>query len=328
MTFMKFEKEPQSNPIENPESQKLESPDEKLETNITSALQENMDVSETDIIAHKEADAKKIAELRKQLGLQSETVQENLEQKKERLDSFWANWEKIQDDPELIALFDRKQKFNSQREVSEILREHNYPGRTKISELQLEKWKASLNPKFIKDGFIYLLRGDYPDLDKKGFYARTYGYGKLTTKQLVEELHTSNEVGYILYGDERFLTKAKPSSDNKAEELALAQSKRGGSSFISTTTSIPCAEAGTGNVPDAAEQLEYETYILKVPLDSAMNSNTGNFYGMEEDEILVPDYVSKEEIIAKFPHGKTEEVYQYLHNLLGVTKEDLKMQEK
>lgn len=254
-----------------------------------------------------------------------ETNSETLEQRKERLDNLWTNWEKIQSDPELVALFDRKTPFEFQRGINEILKENDYPERTKISELQLENWKVNLNPKFIKDGYIYLLRGDHPNLDRKGFYARTYGYSKLTTKQLAEQLGTSEEVGYVLYGDERYLTVAKPASDNKVEQLAYLQSAKGGSSFVSTTTSIPCAEAGTGNIPDAAEQLQYEIYILKIPLDSAINSNTGNFFGMEEDEILVPDYISKEEIVAKFPRGQTEKLYEYMHNLLGVTKEDLKM---
>ena len=108
----------------------------------------------------------------------------------------------------------------------------------------------------------------------------------------------------------------------------MKQSQRGGSSFISATTSIPCAEAGTGNVPDAAEQLQYEIYVLKIPIDSVINSNTDNHFGLEEDEYLIPDYVSKDEIIAKFSRDNTEEVYQYLHELLGVSKEDLKLQEK
>ncbi len=261
-------------------------------------------------------------------GIQPEITQESLEQKKERLDNLWANYEKIRNDSELIALFDRKQEFDFKRGADEILREHGYPERTKISELKLDKWKANLNPKFVKDGFVYLLRGDHPNLDQKGFYARTYGYGKLTTQQLAKQLHDSGEVGYALYGDERYLTTAKPSSDNTTEELAYLQSAKGGSSFISTTTSIPCAEAGTGNIPDAAEQLQYEVYVIKVPVDSAINSNTQNHFGMEEDEILVPDYISKDEIVAKFPRGKIEEVYQYLHDLLGVTKEDLRIQEK
>ncbi len=192
--------------------------------------------------------------------------------------------------------------------------------------MQLETWKPNLNPKFVKDGFIYLLRGDHPNLDKKGFYSRTYGYGKLSTHELARQLQASNEVGYMLYGDERYLTVVKPASQSIAEELALKQIQRGGSSFISTTTSVLCAEAGTGNIPDATEQSQYEIYVLKIPIDFVIKSNTGNHFGLEEDEYLIPDYVSKDEIVAKFPRDKTEEVYQYLHDLLGVSREDLRLQ--
>lgn len=325
---MKFKEPPQPNPAENTEPQEIKLPDQTSEVAPVLPTPEDAKTSEADISTRQEADAKKIDELREQLGIKPETANESLEQRKERLDNLWANYEKIQNDLELMALFNRKTQFDFQREISEVLHEHGYPERTKVSDLKFDKLEVSLNPKFIKDGFVYLLRGDHPNLDKKGFYARTYGYGKLTTQQLAEQLHGAGEVGYALYGDERYLTTAKPSSDNTVEQLAYLQSAKGGSSFISTTTSIPCAEAGTGNVPDAAEQLQYEVYVLKIPVDSAINSNTGNFYGMEEDEVLVPDYISKDEIVAKFPRGKTEEVYQYLHDLLGVTKEDLRIQEK
>ncbi|MDX9970337.1 MAG: hypothetical protein RBS56_00310 [Candidatus Gracilibacteria bacterium] len=257
-----------------------------------------------------------------------EVMKENIEQRKQRLDSLWLNWEIIKDNPELVALFDRKIQFDFARDVDNILEKNGYPQRTKISELQFETWEPRLNPKFIKDGFIYLLRGDYPNLDEKGFYTRTYGYGKLSTKQLTEQLQSSDEVGYAIYGDERYLTVAKPLSQSIAEELAVKQSQIGGSSFISATTSIPCAEAGTGNVPDAAEQLQYAIYVLKIPIDSVINSNTDNYFGLEEDEYLIPDYVSKNEIIAKYSRDNTEEVYQYLHELLGVSREDVRLQGK
>lgn len=325
---MQFEGTPQSNPVKNLEPQEIKSPDRTSEVAPALPTPEDSKIGEADDVTHQKADAKKIDELRGQLRIKPKTANESLEQRKKRLDNLWAHYETIQNNLELMALFDRKQAFDFKREIDEILREHGYPKRTKISELQFEKWKANLNPKFIKDGFVYLLRGDHPNLDQKGFYARTYGYGKLTTKQLAEQLQSSGEAGYALYGDERYLTIAKPSSDNIVEQLAYLQSAKGGSSFISTTTSIPCAEAGTGNVPDAAEQLQYEVYVLKISVDSAINSNAGNFYGMQEDEVLVPDYISKDEIVAKFPRGKTEEVYQYLHDLLGVTKEDLRIQEK
>src|SRR3989338_8227204 len=189
---MGIEGGPKFNPVENPEPEKIKS-EQVVETISASPTPEN--TSEADVAARQEADAKKITELREQLGIQPETANESLEQRKERLDNLWTNYEKIQNDPELIALFDRKQQFDFQREIDEILREHGYPERTKVSELKLDKWKVNLNPKFIKDGFVYLLRGDHPNLDKKGFYARTYGYGKLTTQQLAEQLRSSDEVG-------------------------------------------------------------------------------------------------------------------------------------
>ncbi len=64
---MKFEELPQPNPVENQEL-----PIQNLETNSIPVHQENVGISEADIIARKEADVKKIAELREQLGLQPE----------------------------------------------------------------------------------------------------------------------------------------------------------------------------------------------------------------------------------------------------------------
>lgn len=311
--------------MENSEPQTIELSDPTSQVIPDAHTSESSRVNKVDSVADHADEAENIAKLRAKLGIQPEIANESLEERKKRLDNLWNNYEEIKKTPELMGLFDRKQEFDFEREIDEILREHGYPQRTKISELQLERWKISLNPKFVKDGYVYLLRGDHPNLDKKGFYARTYGYGKLSTQQLSDQLRSSDEAGYAIYGDERYLTGAKPSSENKAEELAYLQSARGGSSFISTTTSIPCAQAGTGNIPDAAEQLQYEVYVLKVPIDSAMNSDTANYFGMEEDEVLVPDYISKDEVVAKFPRGKTEEIYQYLHNLLGVSKEDLKI---
>lgn len=67
---MKFEGLSQPNPVENQEL-----PIQNLETIDVPAHQENVGISEADIIARKEADAKKISELREQLGLQPEITQ-------------------------------------------------------------------------------------------------------------------------------------------------------------------------------------------------------------------------------------------------------------
>lgn len=248
---------------------------------------------------------------------------EDMEERKARLDNLWSNWEQMENNSILVSLFDRKQEFSAEQDPNKILEDNDYPERTSISELQFDKWKTSLDPKFVKDGYIYLLRGDHPNQGKKGFYSRSFGYGKLSTKQLTKRLEHPDEVGYYLYGDERYLTTAKASSKEIAEQLAMLQSQKGGSSFISTTTNIPCAESGTGNQPDAAEQLKYEIYVLKIPVDAVINSNTGNYYGMEENEYLVPDFVSKDEIVAIYSRDQREDVYQYLNEKLGVSREDV-----
>lgn len=256
---------------------------------------------------------------------EDETKDEDLQTRKDRIDGLWSEWEVIGKNPELVTLFDRTTSLASQKDPKTLLSEHGYPERTKISDLELKTWTVNIDPKFVKDGFVYLLRGDNPNLENKGFYSRPYGYAKKTTEQLTHDLQYSNEVGYFLYGKDAYLTTAKPSTDNISQELAFKQSQIGGSSFISTTTNLDCAVAGTGNQADPEEQSKYEIYVVKVPVDSVINSNTGNYFGMEENEYLVPDYITPGEVIAKFPRDQKEAVYGYMHEQLGIAREDLGM---
>ena len=248
---------------------------------------------------------------------------EDIETKKLRIGNLWSEWNDIQNDQELIALFDRKTALPEGVDPVKLLESHGYPPRTRIDHLQFENWRANLDPKFFRDGFIYLLRGDHPNLEKKGFYSRPYGYAKKTTQQLAHDLQSSDEVGYFLYGNEAYLKTAEPSSSSIAQELAFKQSQIGGSSFVSATTSLESAIAGTGNNPDPQEQSQYEVYILRIPIDSVINSNTGNFFGMEESEYLIPDYVRPDEVVAKFPRDQREAIYQYMFGLLGISRGDL-----
>lgn len=250
---------------------------------------------------------------------------ETVAQKKARLDTLFASSEAVERDSELMSLFDRKKRFASTKSPDALLRAHGYPPRTKIAALRLDPARTALNQKFVKDGHIYLLRGDYPHSDEKGFYARTYGYGKLSTAQLATRLHGPDEVGYALYDDERFLTITKPLSKSVLEELALLQSVRGGSSFISLTTSIISAEAGTGNQPDREEQRTYQIYVARVPVEVAMRGLVGDAFVLEEDEYLVPDYVAKEEILAAFPRTDKEQIYEYLRKQLNIAREDVRL---
>ena len=73
---MKFEEPPQPNPAKNLESQETKSPDQTSEVAPVSPTLEDSNTSETNIVARQEADAKKLDELREQLGLQPKADQE------------------------------------------------------------------------------------------------------------------------------------------------------------------------------------------------------------------------------------------------------------
>jgi hypothetical protein len=84
---------------------------------------------------------------------------------------------------------------------------------------------------------------------------------------------------------------------------------------------------GTGVRPNREVQSVYEVYVLKVPVEFLINSNTENYFGINEDEVLVADYIASSEVVATFARADIEGVYSYLHMVLGVTREDVRMGE-
>jgi len=252
-----------------------------------------------------------------------EKPEEDLVTRKARVDDLWSAWGEVEQTPGLVYLFDRQTPLDPGTDPKGLLQQHDYPPRTRIDQLQFENWRVALDQRFIKDGFMYLLRGDNPGLDGKGFYSRPYGYARKTTEQLTHDLQSSNEVGYFLYANDVFLTITEPDSLSIAQELAYKQSQVGGSSFISATTNLETAVAGTGNQATPEERSRYEVYVLKVPVDSVINSNTGNRFGMNETEYLIPDYVASDEVVATFSRDQKDAIYQYMHDELGVAREDL-----
>jgi hypothetical protein len=236
-----------------------------------------------------------------------------------QINGLWKEYTNVQKNKQLMSLFERTSSSGLTKEaVDSLLKQNRYPQRSKIQSLNFGNWKKPLDQKFIKDGYIYLMRGDHKDLENDGFYSRPYGYGKLTTEELSKQLKSPNEVGFFLYNDKNYL-KAKPESKTVAEQLAYMQSSIGGSSFVSATTNLACAQAGTGNQPSAKEKENTEIYILKIPVEDAIASDTGNHFGLEENEILIPDFVSPLEIIAKFDRNDTQGVYGFFEKELGLT---------
>lgn len=161
----------------------------------------------------------------------------------------------------------------------------DYPVRSKNLEViaKYNKPKA-LNPKFIKDGYIYLLRGA-KNGQETGFYSREYA-----KKGTIENL-----------GLDPIL-------------VAYAQSLNGNTPFISATTDLSTA---------AAFSLKQRIYILRIPVEDVYTLYVEE--GLVENEIMIPDYISSEEIVNSFRFDKFRQIFGYLTEEIGlsITPEDL-----
>lgn len=241
----------------------------------------------------------------------------------ERRQRFWEHYTEVKQNPELLALFDRTSVVLPEK-ARELLETNGYPERSKISELDMGNWQVTLDPRFIKDGFMYLMRGDNPVQGEKGFYAPTYGYGRKNTAQLANEDMDVYEVPYSLYGEEAYIRSPQAKETTIAAELAYRQGATGHSSFISTTTDLDVAKVGTGNQATKETRATYEVYVLKVPVDSVINNPYTHHYGVAgETEYLVPDFVSPDEVVARFPRDDVDGITKFLADKLGLKPEYL-----
>jgi len=242
--------------------------------------------------------------------------------REKKINQLWHEYQNIEKNPELMKIFARTASGLEASKVEEILGKHNFPARTRIAQINLGNWRKPLNPKFIKDGFIYLMRGDHQGQREDGFYSMPYGYAKLNTLQLTEKIKNPDDVGFFLFNDRKyFQTKAK--GTYVAQEHALKQTQVGASSFISTTTNLATAQVGTGNQPSQSEIANTEIYIVKIPIEYAVACDTGNHYGLKEEEVLIPDFISPSEIVASFHRDDIEKICDFYKDELSITKADL-----
>src|SRR5687767_12030221 len=79
---------------------------------------------------------------------------------KARLDKTWGAFGEVRSVPELVSLFDRSTVVLGGRDPEELLSGYGYPSRSSIGNLDMGEWPQALDPRFVKDGFIYLFRGD------------------------------------------------------------------------------------------------------------------------------------------------------------------------
>lgn len=162
-------------------------------------------------------------------------------------------------------------------DVSKVL--EGYPERSKNLEVGTDNPIAAKNidEKFVKDGFMYLLRGGKKG-QETGFYSREYA-----------NKNTIQSLGLDPY------------------QTAFAQCMNGNTPFISATTDLYTA---------AAFARKERIYVLRVPVEDVYTFCS--FSELMEQEYMIPDFISKDEIARSFRYDKTSALYRYLTEEVGL----------
>lgn len=210
-------------------------------------------------------------------------------------------------------LFSRKKVFGEcesgeelATSVRQFLKDNGYPKRSKNIKLKNVKPTDS---KFIKDGYLYLLRGSRKG-QMSGFF--TYQYAK--DKQNLEQYLRKNP-------------------GVTADFLASQQSMKGRERFISATTDITIAAEFSKfnkNTNTAGS-----IYVIKIKLENAFRVESPvaleNFWGNgikgDESEYLIPDFVKPEEILKEFNYNDYLGIYNYLKEYVGlnISRKDINL---
>lgn len=228
----------------------------------------------------------------------------------EGLSNLVENWVKIniqnkskqQKEISLRKLFDRREiikcetdSTNFAQSIKEILEKNGYPQRSE--NLKFKK-RLEPNAKFIKDGYIYLLRGD-----QKGQSSGFFSYGYIQGKE--------NISGYI-----------ETQKDITLETLAYQHGIKGKGRFISATTNLGIAEQFATDYDNGSIYIikikENSAYKVEQPIDKLNMSSFDLDLGNGEREYLIPDCIYPDEICAEFKCYEHRKVFNYLVNVVGL----------
>lgn len=210
---------------------------------------------------------------------------------------------------QLKNLFERNLEFQYeennklQDDVVELLSKNNYPQRSKNIKLS---GTQRPNEKFIKDGFIYLLRGAECG-QMSGFFAYPYCQYKLNLEE-----YCKRNPGF---------------TPNSALDK---HSQIGKGYFISATTKLPLTTKFCHKVGNKAGSI----YVLKMRLGEVyrLKAHTipfmPNFINPEdfnEEEYVIPDYIMPNELLKEFEYTDYIGVYKYLTEVIGlnITPQDI-----
>ncbi len=190
-------------------------------------------------------------------------------------------------DPELAALLSRKKPFTCSSKPADILTRNNLPNRSQSFRRFLNKERARIDSRYIKEGYVYAFREDYPNLEHKGIYSAGFCRWNINLDQMLQLLANEPLHNHFIFAPQ-----------NKLEQFMWQHSLGGGENFVSGTPYFHIAR----NHPNF-EKDSGMIYVLKVPAEQAF-MNYASIVDGNEEEILIADFVMPEDIIAAISPGE------------------------
>jgi|GEM_PF-5773970 len=189
--------------------------------------------------------------------------------------------ERRESDPELAMVVSKEVPYVEGVKPDEVLRRHLLPGISSAYRRLLRTNGAELNPRLVKDGHVYVFRGDYPGLEQKGIFSFAYHRWNVNLDQMLE-----------LLKDEPLHSHSDFEAENKLEELMWMQSNGGYENFLSASASFRIARIH----PKYKDNLG-AVYVIRVPVERAFK-NYASVCSKDEEEILIPDFVLPDSVVA------------------------------
>ena len=219
------------------------------------------------------------------------------------------SFSKLELSNDLKILFERKLQLGNltsntlQESVEKLLSKNNYPKRSKSIILPRTR---EPNKRFVKDGYLYLLRGaEYGQMS--GFFSYLYCQLKLNLEEYCKKNVNLTPI-----------------------HILEKHSEMGKGYFISATTKLPTTTKFAHRVGEKNGSI----YILKLKPNEVFALETHkplfvpNFMDLEtfnEEEYVIPDYVMPSEILKEFEYTDYSGVFRYLTETIGldITPQDV-----
>lgn len=199
--------------------------------------------------------------------------------------------ERKEQDSQLAAILSKDKPYENNTNPASILKRNYLPGISTNFRSQLRLMDAEIDSQFIKNWYVYVFRGDYPNLTKKGLYSYRFQEININLDQMLYELQ-----------NEPLLAHCNFSPNNKLEEFMWIHSNGGCENFLSTTTDYNIAKLHPKYKQNAGT-----VYVLKIPVNQAFK-NYASVVSSNEEEILVVDYILADSIIETIDPNKYERV--------------------